>query len=345
MLRPLGWFVVGASAVLLLLEALLQILPTSTATRTGYYIDPNIQTYPPRHGFQTSFGWDLERPQYQRANNFGFVAEHDFTPEARAIALIGDSYVEASMLPMPQRLAAQLERRRPERPVYAMAGPGSSLLDYAERVRFASEKLAIKDFVIVVERGDVAQSVCGSGNVHAACLDAVTLSPKTERIAGDERWLTNLLRKSALAQYLFSQLRVNVQDLKGRAKQLFEARKAPTVRSAIPGEEERQADAVIRTFFQRLEPYKDSNFTFVLGCDLNALNGSSTAAPDVPRTRLIAAARAWGARVVDTEPIFRAHVQRGGLALGVSPRDAHWNPLAIRLVADAAVAAESPASR
>ena len=249
------------------------------------------------------------------------------------------------MLPMPQRLAAQLERRRPERPVYAMAGPGSSLLDYAERVRFASEKLAIRDFVIVVERGDVAQSVCGSGNVHAACLDATTLSPRTERIVGDERWLTNLLRKSALAQYLFSQLRVNVQDLKARAKQLFERRKVPVIRSVVPGEEERRADAVIGTFFQRLEPYKDRNFTFVLGCDLNALTVDSKAAPDVARTRLIAAAHAWGARVVDTEPIFRTHVLRNGLALGVSPRDAHWNPLAIGLVAEAAVAAESPAGR
>ena len=49
-----------------------------------------------------------------------------------------------------------------------------------------------------------------------------------------------------------------------------------------------------------------------------------------------------GANVVDTEPLFRARMARGALALGVSPRDAHWNLLAIRVVADAMPTAGSP---
>ena len=342
MLRALGWFVVGMLSVLLVLELVLQVLPTSTATRTGYYIDPNIQTYPPGHVFQTSFGWSLERPQLHRANNFGFLAEHDFVPDPRATALIGDSYVEASMLPMSKRLAAQLELRQNGRRVYAMAGPGSSLLDYAERVRFAAEKLGTRDFVIVIERGDVMQSICGSGNVHAACLDAISLAPKIERSSSDDRLLTNVLRRSALAQYLFSQLRLNLQDMKSRAKQLFVRPNALPAAPVPSSDGARRIDAVIRSFFERLEPYRDSSFTLVLGSDLNALSVDRASAPELARVRLLEAAHAWGANVVDTEPLFRARMARGALALGVSPRDAHWNLLAIRVVADAMPTAGSP---
>ena len=342
MLRALGWFVVGTLSVLLALELVLQVLPTSTATRTGYYIDPNILTYPPGHVFQTSFGWSLERPQQHRANNFGFLAEHDFVPDPRATALIGDSYVEASMLPMSKRLAAQLELRQNGRPVYAMAGPGSSLLDYAERVRFAAENLGTRDFVIVIERGDVMQSICGSGNVHAVCLDAASLAPKIERISGDDRLLTDVLRKSALAQYLFSQLRLNLQDMKSRAKQLYVRPNALPAAPVPSSDGARRIDAVIRSFFERLEPYRDSSFTLVLGSDLIALSVDSASAPDLARVRLLEVARAWGANVVDTELLFRARMERSALALGVAPRDGHWNPLAMRLVADAVPSGGSP---
>jgi hypothetical protein len=335
MWRTGRWIVLGGAAVLVLLELMFRVLPTSTATRTGYYIDPNILTYPPGHSFRTSFGWDLERPQRHHANNFGFVAEHDFVPDPKAVALIGDSYVEASMLPPSQRIAAQLEQRWRGRPVYAFGGPGSSLLDYVERIRFADSKFAIREFVLVLERGDVIQSLCGSGNVHAACIDAATLAPRTERIPNDQRLLANLARQSALAQYLFTQLRFSVSALVGKARSLF-VRKEPAPPRAAPSPQQlERIDAIVRTFIERLEPYKDRNITLVVGSDLNALKADRPAPPDPAKERLMAAARARGLRVIDTEPIFRTHMAQSPLSLAVSPRDGHWNGLAIGLVADA----------
>jgi len=336
MLRRIAWVVGGMLLVLIALEMLFRLLPTSTATRTGYYIDPDIWTYPPGHAFRTSFGWDLERAQRHRANNVGFMADRDFVADAHAIALIGDSYVESSMLGPSERIAAQLERRLRGSPVYAMGGPGSSLLDYAERVRFATERFGTKTFVIVVERGDVTQALCGSGNVHARCLDPATLEPRLQRIASDRRLLTNILRESALAQYVFSQLRFSVASLLTRATAGFMPRTTlPAPTKPDPVKQGRSIDAVVQTFLDRLEPYRAARFVLILGCNLESLRTRPSLPPDLAMVRLADAARAWGATVLETEPLFRAHLESGGLSLAVSPRDAHWNSLAIGIVTEA----------
>ena len=123
----LRWLL-GVAGLLLACELALRALPVSTSTETGYYVDPLILTYRPHHAWTSSTGWDLRNAQRQRSNNFGFLASRDFEPDPAAVALIGDSYVEASMLPAHDRPEAQLEAAIGNRPVFAMGGPGSSRL-------------------------------------------------------------------------------------------------------------------------------------------------------------------------------------------------------------------------
>ena len=168
----------GVTIAVVALEIVFRLLPVSSSSASGYYIDANILTYPAGQRFTTATGWNLKNPQHHKANNYGFVGDHDFSRNPKALALIGDSFVEASMLAPDERLAAQLESQLPGRIVFAMGGPGSSLLDYAERLRFASQEFGTRDFVLLLEYGDVGQALCGSGNVHAACLDRETLAPR-----------------------------------------------------------------------------------------------------------------------------------------------------------------------
>ena len=183
---------------------------------TGFYIDPRIQTYPPHHRFRYSTGWDLRDPQLVTTNNCGFVSDRDFVRDPSAVALIGDSYAEAASLPVPDRPGAQLERALGGgRPVYAMGAAGTALLDYAERIRFAHENFGICDFVIMMERSVARQSLCGSGNVVSQCLDPTTLAPRTE-VPGQPAQIKRLLRHSAFAQYLASQLKVVPSRLIGQ---------------------------------------------------------------------------------------------------------------------------------
>ena len=58
MLRKLVMMLLGALLCAVALECILRLLPTSTYSDTGYYIDPLIITYRPGHRFRTSWGWD-----------------------------------------------------------------------------------------------------------------------------------------------------------------------------------------------------------------------------------------------------------------------------------------------
>lgn len=320
-LASLLWLSGGALAALILLEVSLKALPVSTSTATGYYFDPMLLTYPARHRFTSATGWDLQNARQNQANNYGYLAEHDFVRDPNAVALIGDSYVEGSMLKPSDRFGARLERRL-GRPIYAMGSPGTALLDYAERMRFASERFGVRDFVLLLERGDLLQALCGSGNVQAQCLDRQTLEPRIER-QSEPSMLKSIMRRSALAQYLFSQLKV---DPAGWVRSLLQPkiRGSGGAKNAI---DLRIVDRVLAEFFSRTSAYRKGGKTvFVLVGE--------------PEPRVMWWARKEGVIVVEGEPLLQAEAARTGLSMQVSPHDGHLNRLAFDVLSDAVRAAE-----
>lgn len=341
MARAIASWLSGIAAFLLLIELVLRILPVSSSTETGYYTDPLILSYPPHHHWTMSTGWDLRNAQQLKANNLGYVADQDFRRDEQAVALVGDSFVEASMLAAADRPGMQLERALDSRPVYAMGSPGTALLDYAERIRYAHEKFGIRDFVVLMERGDVQQSLCGSGNIHGPCLDRKTLALRIETIpsAGLAK---RIFRHSALAQYLASQLKFT-------PGKLWRSVLAPSQPAAIaahvsaPGTERngksdsamREVDAVTTAFFARIKPHVAGKLVIVIDSNRSALYGGQLP-PDWARDRFIYLARAAGAIIVDTAPLFQAHLARSPLKLDVGPYDGHLNALGVALIAKAA---------
>ena len=343
MIRQVALWLSGIAAFVLALELALRLLPVSTATATGYYTDPLILTYPPYHRWTTSTGWDLRNAQTLSANKQGFVSGQDFEINDRAVALIGDSFIEASMLPAQERPGEQLRRALGSRPVYAMGGPGSALLDYAERIRFAHEKFAVRDFVILMEVGDVKQSVCGSGNIHGPCIHASTLAPQVETQAPASK-AKAVLRQSALAQYLVSQLKFDSQRLWslafGRPQHVSPAT-TPVVpkKAGVPDVPPPNQEAVMLAFFKRIQPFVSAGrLVIVMDSDRRALYAAEAIRPDPARLRFIELARAAGAAVIDTEPLFRSHIAQSRLKLDVGPTDGHLNALGIHIVVQAAAA-------
>jgi hypothetical protein len=192
-----------------------------------------------------------------------------------------------------------------------------------------------------MERGDVLQSLCGSGNIHGPCLDPKTLAPRIETLppAGTAK---RVLRRSALAQYLFSQLRVSPKTI-----QQFAFPPSRPVAVAAQGEERvglisvsteavlLDVEAVTIEFFTRIKPHVTGQLVIVMDSNRPALYlGQSTSSP--ARTRFADLARAAGATVVDTEPLIRAHIAQSSLKLDVGPYDGHLNKLGVRLIANAA---------
>jgi hypothetical protein len=345
MARLVTGVALGVLGFLLAAELLFRLLPVGTATLTGYHIDPAILNYPPRHTWRSATGWDLRNAQSLRSNNLGFASERDFVPDPRAVALVGDSYVEASMLPADKRPGPQLERLLGrDRPVYALGGPGSSLLDYAERIRFAHQRLKVRNFVLLLEPGDVRQALCGSGNVHSACLDRATLAPWTQKQA-DPSPLKRALRHSALAQYLVGQLRVDPGKL---LRDAFRRSVPDNVREPPVGRESpsgltptaaQRIDTASKTFFDRVAPYVDSGNLVIVIDGQRSRTAPLEHELALERARFIDNARTAGAKVVDVEPSYEEHARRSRLSLSIGPYDGHLNALGVGIVMAAAARA------
>lgn len=333
MLRSTAFFLLGALLALSAVEASLRLLPVSTSTRTGYYIHPLILTYPPHYKFTVSTGWNLRNAQHHRTNNYGFLTHHDFAPNPQAIALIGDSFVEANMLAEPDRLSGQLESLLGPQPVFALGEPGTSLLDYAERARFARERFGVRNFIFVIERGDVRETLCGSGNIHGPCLnpDTLELRIETQPPAG---FLKRIFRESALAQYLFAQIKIDPSALfrsPKTAPPLQTQSRRPSGPEDVPLE---KADRIIEAFFSSLPRGDGEHFLLIFDSDRDRLLETPTA--DAPvRNRFIQLVQQAGFEVIDTVPLFRNFLRTTGLSLNVAPFDKHWNREANRLVAEA----------
>lgn len=336
----------GAAALLLGLELALRALPVSTATMTGYHHDPLIVTYPSGHRWTVATGWDLRNPQRLQANNMGFASSIDFVRDERAVGLIGDSFVEASMLDDPDRPAPQLgDALGRQRRVYAFGGPGSALLDYAERIRLASQALGVRDFVVLLEPGDVRQSLCGSGNIHGPCLDRHTLQPRVELQPAPSP-AKQLFRHSALAQYLFGQLRVDAARL---LRQALPGGAAAAASGAPPETPQSAAarDTMVRevtdAFFARIAPFATGRLVLIVNGRRERLGGAATAPPPdalaLERRAFIELARQRGATVVDAEPLFQQHWAASSLALEVGPYDKHLNRLGVGVLMRAAAQA------
>lgn len=336
-LRPL---LLGVTGCLLAVELLLQWLPVSSATMKDYYLDPMILSYPARHHWTLSTGWDLRNARHHVANNAGFLASRDFQRDPNAVALIGDSFVEASALAPADRPDAQLERALGDRPVYGMGAPGSSLLDYLERIRWAHQQYGIRDFVLLLEGGDLKQGICGSGNVHGPCLAASDFAPRTETAAAPDL-SKRLLRHLALPQYLLGQLMISPQRLWQQAKaQARPPEEAPGSKPAptLPARTLSAAEqAVAQAFFARLQALQRNGVRVLLVVDAKrALIYAGQAAQASQLSGLRPLADAAGVKLLDSAPTLAAHYQREGLSFDVGPYDGHYNRLGVQLVMQAA---------
>lgn len=332
MARKVTLALLGAFAVAIALEIVLRMLPTPEATLAGRYIDEFLTTYPPGHEFRTATGWSLLNPQHHRANEYGFIPDEKFAPSPDAVALVGDSLVEQSMLPVSQRLASLLREARNGAPVFSMGVPGSSLFDYLERARFASRVLGVNTFWIVVETADIQQSRCGTGVYTDACLaggSTITRVPKTPRSA-----FRDALARSALLQYFVGVLRLSPE----RLIQVFRGPPQAPRKDGDRALDQVSAEdaATIDRFLKEVTDWKDVRIGLVIDPGVGSLKRTDEFRDR--RLRLLSE-RAVAAGIPVVHP-YRALADFSGsarLELRVGPYDGHWNVMANCIVASAIV--------
>src|SRR5262245_23435639 len=102
----------AALALLAVLEVTLSILPIVAGVhRQSPRSGGTSARLVANHRYTWSMGWDLRHVVEGRTNAMGFISPYDYGTEKPAVALLGDSFVEAQMLAYDESLAGRLDAR------------------------------------------------------------------------------------------------------------------------------------------------------------------------------------------------------------------------------------------
>jgi hypothetical protein len=203
----------SVAVCLLAAEIVLRFLPVPTALRSMPVnaADPVLH-FTPNRPFVNSLGWNFHTVVRGRVNNAGYVNDQDYVREGLPlIAVIGDSFIEAQMVPYAEstqgRLAAALAGQFR---VYSFAASGSPLSQYLVFAGHAVREYGARAVVINVVGNDFDESLLAYKNgpgfwLYAPDAAGVLRLRLTEHEPGG---LVFIARHSALLRYLLINLRV-----------------------------------------------------------------------------------------------------------------------------------------
>jgi hypothetical protein len=315
-------------------EIVLRFLPVATGLSSVAVSERQpIFHFEPNRPFVYSQGWRLNQVNRGRINNAGWVNDQDYRRDDRLplIVVIGDSYVEAAMVPygdtVQGRLAAALKGRFR---VYSVAASGAPLSEFPVYAGYAVHELGASAIVFSITNYDFATSDIaynaplgmwvygGAGNDRR--LQLVPYRPGRLRLA---------VRHSALLRYLVLNLQLG--------RKLIAANRIASLaplRSAVAAPDAQTtrfaaSEGVVSDFFRDLPRLADlpaERVLFVMDGFRYPQRAAAEEGGDTDRLRqgFRAAAEARGYRTVDLDPIFFARYRQSGGGFEM-PGDRHWN--------------------
>jgi hypothetical protein len=337
----------------------IEVLPVDAA-------NPIIR-FQPNRDYVYSHGSLLRDVNRGHVNNFGFVNDQNYDPDdARPLlAVIGDSYIQASMVPYPLTLQGRLAaRQQGHRRVYSFASSGSSLLDYLYYAAYARRRFHAEWLVINIVGNDFDEMLLRYK--QASAFHYLTEQPDgslqpilLDYHPGSGRFL---LRHSALARYLvfnigssapwMSDLLAWLHRLRLRLSQPVSAAHAATpefVGNAASEADPLRVELSQRATFWVLDHLPDSvglppshmlilmdGYRVFEPEQLEAERGSFFG---IMREFLIPEARRRGYEVQDMQEWFLRRHRRDGAVFDF-PDDAHWSALGHEEAANAVLASE-----
>ncbi len=124
--------------------------------------DNPIQRYAPNTPFTWSLGWNFGVVTHNRTNAQGFVADYDYDAAATTplIAVAGDSFIEAMLVPFADSLTGRLQAMLGTAGrAYAFAQSGSPLSQYVAYARHACAVYHPQRLVVTIVGNDFDESV------------------------------------------------------------------------------------------------------------------------------------------------------------------------------------------
>ena len=342
----------GGLAPLVFAELALRLLPVQESRPTLPVDDRNpIARLEPDREFTWSRGWDFAVVNTVRVNNAGFVSDVDYEPDAPGplLTVIGDSFVEALMVPFRQtcagRLATMLE---PGGRVYAFGLGGAALGQYLAWARYARDAFGPAGLVVIVINNDYDGSLLeysraakrgyhhfverGGGRLALRRLDTPPPAPAPAfRLALGPGQVSGIPYRGGVA------------GAGGAQDPILDHGTPPPPRVAGPAPLAGERDAArvsaskraIDAFLDLLPHYSGldpERIVFVVDgirrelYDDERLEEARGSFLDVMRRYFLANAGRKGYETIDLQPRFIAHYREHGQRFEW-PRDRHWNAL------------------
>jgi len=345
---------IAIAAVLLTAEVLLRFLPVSSGLRTRpVNSGSSLFHFESNRDSVYSSGWNLRHATRVHVNNAGFVndVDYDASLDSPLLAVIGDSYVEALMVPDALTLQGCLAQWvGPHGRVYSFGASGAPLSQYLAWAGYVAQTYRPDAIVFVVIGNDFDESLMrykrGPGFHHfRARGNQLTL----ELVPYDPSPWRNLVYSSALGRYLVFNLQLpSIGDLMQlQWQRLIDSEEAESLRHVGNAEAEASEERLmlssraVDAFLSGLEQigaWKPEQVIFVVDAIrpfvYDGRNAEIVRSSYVARMRdyLISRANHLGHTVVDLHPVFEG-VHRSSALKFEFPDDAHWNEHGHRVAA------------
>ena len=342
----------GVALPLLLGEMTLRLLPVSTTTATLAVDDVNpVIRYTPNQSYTFSKGWRFTIVNTGRINNYGFINDQDYTKHNQRgpLVIIGDSYVEAKMVPYEQTVQGRLQKLLGKKVnVYSIGISGAQLAQYVVFAQYAWNEFQPEAIVFVIVGNDFDQSLIKymeEPGFHYFETEGGGDDLRLLRIDYRPSIWKKLLRNSAIARYFWGT--VGIQNI-GAVSSVFPAPDQGVQyvgNTAAYATEGRLADSrgVVNRFFSELPhrvPLEKARILFVIDAmrpeiysdsDLSRAKGSYF---DLMREYFLEQAKRNGYDAIDMQPRFISRHGRDGSRFEFTI-DGHWNGLGHQEAADA----------
>lgn len=274
------------------------------------------------------------------ANNFGFLNDQDYDPKGAGplVAVIGDSYIEAIMVPYKetgQGLLAEALHGRAR--VYSFGRSGAPLSQYVAYAEWSKKVFRPDKIIVVIVGNDFDESLLKYKSDAGFHYYKESTERQLELVRKDYSpdWKVRIVSNSRLLMYLMTN--IQVLSLPKRLKHFFQADLDRYVgQTEAEADPERVADSkmavdkMLQDFTLRtgLEP-KDICFVVDgLRPHLYTPDGLRAAANSyvaIMNAYFLDKARSAGFQVIDMQPLFIKDFEQHRQLFDYGVVDSHWN--------------------
>jgi len=336
----------GLAAPLLLAEVVLRFLPVYSGMKLMPLNDANpVLRFTPNQNITWSKGWNFELVNKLRINNDGFVNNQDYDARLTTplFAIVGDSYIEAAMVPYaeatPGRLAASVGSIGR---VYSFGKSGQPLTAYLIWAEHARKTYRADALMISVVGNDFDESLnkyktTRSGHYYVEGLGGEL---QLQRFDYAPSLLRSLARQSALIRYLDWNCHIEgVLHRLTHRQEKFVGNVSAAKSDQVLADSKRAVDAFFRDLPAKTGLPPEKIVFTVDGIRPHLYDPASLAQAqasffDVMRRYLIEQARQHGHEVIDLQPLFIEEFNKSRQRFEY-PNDAHWNSAGHAVVAAA----------